>query len=88
MIDAHSKDRQHPWKESPGSGSRRRSRGKILSIHSFFDGKGEFHRPDDVITIYTGLRRWWRDASWRSWLILSLLMGIILGFIIGRSGQG
>jgi len=87
MMDVPNKKWQYPLKKSPGS--RRRRRGKIISISSFFDGKGDkSHRTEDVITIYTGLRRWWLDANWRTWLILALLIGIILGLTIGRSGRG
>ncbi len=32
----------------------------------------------------TGLRRWWKDRNWRTWLVLAFSAGLILGFVLGH----
>jgi len=86
----HKKQRYTPKKSFGSVGEchseeRALGRAEVVSISHLLDAKVQHSDgSDNVITIHTGLRRWWRDENWRTWLILSLCLGAILGLMIER----
>jgi hypothetical protein len=88
MIPKHGKLLK--WKKSQKragwcGGNRRRGSGEIIRISNSSKTKSNpVPQEESVITIYTGLPRWWRDRNWRTWLIFSLFCGILLGLLMGQ----